>query len=225
MFKKLFLLVLVASLSQLCFSQIVTDSDFDNFAGEEIILKNGKIDYVNSALHIAELYGLDKNNAISKTYIVDAPGKTKDQIYVEVNNWFIHSFVNAQSTVDFSDKEQGTIIGKGYLPKVSAHNSVGGSSEVSAWIIIRVDIKDDRFRVITTIQEYDMLVMSPLTVMVSDVPVPTKQIPSECFPFKGNNFKKNCSKAFVNCHIWSRVVINKLSEAVINGITGTEDDW
>ena len=104
---------MVASLSQLCFSQIVTDSDFDNFAGEEIILKNGKIDYVNSALHIAELYGLDKNNAISKTYIVDAPGKTKDQIDVKVNNGFIDTLVDAQSTVYFSKKEKGTIMVNG----------------------------------------------------------------------------------------------------------------
>lgn len=224
--RKILLLVSLLFSFYASYSQVVTEADFANYAGEDIVLKgNGKIDYVKSALLLRDLYGLDKSNAITKTYIIDVPNKTKDQIYVEVNNWFIHSFVDGESTVEFADKEQGSIIGKGYIKNVSSHNSLGGSSQVSAWIIIRVDIKDNKFRIMTTIQQYDMLVATMATAMISDRPVPVKQLPAECFPFKGDTFKKNCSKAFVNCHIWSLIVINKLSEAIVNGITGTEDEW
>lgn len=221
----LFLIFTLLIYNTMSKAQIVTELDFQNYQGEELIYKKGKIDYIKTALKLRDMYGLDKNNAISNTFVIEAPGKAKEEIFVEANNWFIHSFVSAKSTIEFADKDQGVLIGKGYIANVSSHQSMGGSSEVSAWIIVRVDIKDEKFRVITTIQQYDMLVITLATAMVSNEPVPIKQLPSECFPFKGDTFKKNCSKAFVNSHIWSNIVISKLTEAVLNGITGTEDDW
>lgn len=73
-------------------SQVVTPEDFANYNGEELVVESNEIDYVESALHIKDLYGLDKNNAITRTTIVEAPEKTKNQIYIDVNTWFIHTF-------------------------------------------------------------------------------------------------------------------------------------
>lgn len=215
--KKIMLLVLLF-FSCATYSQIVTRAEIESVVGDDI-------DFVKTALNIRDKYGLDKNNAITNTYVIDVPGKTKEQIFVEANNWFVHSFVNSKSVIDFNDKEEGVIIAKGYIPHVASHNSIGGASEINAWVIIRVDIKNHKFRIMTTIQKYDMEVITLATAMASDKPLPVEQLPSECFPFKGKTFKKTFSKAFVYSHVWSLIIIDKLSEAVINGITGTEDDW
>ena len=152
----LFLIFTLLIYNTMSKAQIVTELDFQNYQGEELIYKKGKIDYIKTALKLRDMYGLDKNNAISNTFVIEAPGKAKEEIFVEANNWFIHSFVSAKSTIEFADKDQGVLIGKGYIANVSSHQSMGGSSEVSAWIIVRVDIKDEKFRVITTIQQYNL---------------------------------------------------------------------
>lgn len=80
----------------------------------------------------------------------------------------------------------------------------------------------------TTVQEYDMdMGTGVLGAMggTSDQTTHVTWAPKDCFPFSGKKYKKTTSKAFVNCHIWSQVVINKLTEAVLNGITGTEEEW
>lgn len=213
-------------------SQIVTSEDFSNYNGKELIVDGNEIDYVESALHIKELYGLDKNNAITRTTIVEAPGKTKNQIYIDVNTWFIHTFNSGKSVIQLNEKEAGVVVGKGYIENVAQHVSFASSADIHAWVIIRVDIKDNKFRVMTTVQEYDMDmgagVLGAMSSGMNGTPDQTTHVtwaPKDCFPFSGKKYKKTTSKAFVNCHIWSQVVINKLTEAVLNGITGTEEEW
>ena len=43
-------------------------------------------DFMRTATALAELYPLDKNNAISRSVIYNIPGKTANEIYLEVNN-------------------------------------------------------------------------------------------------------------------------------------------
>lgn len=209
-------------------SQVVTSEDFSNYNGKELIVDGNEIDYVESALHIKELYGLDKNNAITRTTIVEAPGKTKNQIYIDVNTWFIHTFNSGKSVIQLNEKEAGVVVGKGYIENVAQHVSFASSADIHAWVIIRVDIKDNKFRVMTTVQEYDMDMGTGVLGAMGGPPIQTTHVtwaPKDCFPFSGKKYKKTTSKAFVNCHIWSQVVINKLTEAVLNGITGTEEEW
>lgn len=109
-------------------SQVVTSEDFSNYNGKELIVDGNEIDYVESALHIKELYGLDKNNAITRTTIVEAPGKTKNQIYIDVNTWFIHTFNSGKSVIQLNEKEAGVVVGKGYIENVAQHVSFASSA-------------------------------------------------------------------------------------------------
>lgn len=92
-------------------------------------------------------------------------------------------------------------------------------------------------RITTTIQEYEMekgtgtgmailgaLAGSPATRAQMAQTTTVKFIPSECFPFTTKQ-KKEGAKGFVKGHVYSVIVINKLKEAVLNGLTGGEDDW
>ncbi|MFR2069327.1 MAG: DUF4468 domain-containing protein [Bacteroides nordii] len=226
--KKTILALLMLSFLTNVYSQAVTEEDFKNYNGNELVLdEEGDIDYVKSALNIKDLYGLDKNNAITRTTIIDAPGKNKDQVYVEVNNWFVHSFNSGKSVIQLNDKEAGVVIGKGFINNVAKHTSFASNANIHAWIIIRIDIKDDKFRVMTTIQSYEMEVGTGVLGAIGGDTSTTRDTwqPEQCFPFDGKRYKKTTSKAFVNCHIWSQIIINKLIEGVVNGITGTEGDW
>lgn len=213
-------------------AQVVNSDDLNGYNGEELVLNDDGIDYIESAIKIMDMYGLDKNNAITRTTIVNASAKMKEQIYIEVNNWFIHSFNSGKSVIQLNEKEAGAVIAKGFIPNVAQHVSFTSSADIHAWVIIRVDIKDFRFKITTTIQEYEMEmgtgIIGAMNTGLNGTPDTKTRMtwqPKDCFPFVGKRYKKTTSKAFVNCHIWSQIVTNKLSESVLNGITGTENDW
>ncbi len=48
--------------------------------------------------------------------------------------------------------------------------------------------------------------------------------PSKCFPYTDDH-KKEGAKAIFNCHLFCLRLINKLSDAVINGVNDLGDDW
>lgn len=225
--KTLFTIVLL-SVSFTLYSQVVTPDDFKNYNLSKFD-SNGdsKADYIESALTIKDIYGLDKNNSITRFSIVDAPKKTKEKIYLDVNSWFIHSFNNGNSVIQLNDKDAGVIIGKGYVENVAEHTSFTSNAFVHAYVIVRVDIKDEKLKITTTIQEYVLdMGTGILGAMNGDISTRRVQwLPKDCFPFNSKNYKKTTSKAFVNCHIWSLVIADKLAEAVLNGITGTEEEW
>lgn len=192
--------------------QIITDTEFKEYQGKELVFKKNKVDYVQSALKLKELYSLDKNNAITRSIIIDSISKSLDEIYVETNSWFTHSFNDGKSVIQLNDKDAGSVIGKGYISNIS-YNIVDGTT-VNAWIIIRVDIKNNKFRITTTIQEYE-------AVIGGDV---FKWLPNEYYPFKKSSYEKTTARAFVNSHIWSEIIISKLKDAILKGVTNA-DNW
>lgn len=170
-------------------AQIVTKADFEAIDMTHFDLNgDGKVKDQEAAEAIKNLYALDKNNAITRVEIVDSIPKTKEQIYVDVNNWFVHSFNDGKSVIQFNDKEQGVIIGKGYVANMGSTLSFASNVDISAWVIIKVDLKDRKMRITTTIQSYEMEKgMGWLGAIAGGAAATQKQhvelIPSECFPY------------------------------------------
>jgi hypothetical protein len=201
--------------------------------GTLVYKSNGKkIDFEKSALSLKHCYILDKNGNLSRTFIFDIKGKSKERIYVEVNNWFIHTFNNGKSVIQLNDKEEGCIIGKGHIPFLGAHFSAFYNIKLSTWIIIRVDIKDEKIRVSTTISGYEiergtggfgafaagMNGVRPQTIYY-------EKEAKDCFPFTKKQ-KKEGSIGFVNGHIESENLIKSIYAAAKGGMIGNENhDW
>lgn len=61
-----------------------------------------------------------------------------------VNDWFVRSFNNGKSVIQLNDKDAGCIIGKGYISNLGDTQSFFTNSHISAYVIIRTDIKDNR---------------------------------------------------------------------------------
>lgn len=222
-----FLLTLVALVS---YSQITTYEDFKK-ASEGLIVykdvKKGKIDYEKSALRLADLYPLDKHDAITHSMIFDVPGKSAEEIYIEVNNWFVHSFRDGKSVIQLNDKEAGCIIGKGYVKGLGTTAGFSNNSEAAAWVIMRVDIKDEKIRMISTIQSYEVTKSTGVgLVMLGARPQPDRvveYIPSKCFPYTKKE-KGTGSKALTLAHCWIVTISDQLYDALVLGITGFEED-
>lgn len=107
---------------------------------------------------LAELngqYNLDENGNVTITKVIDLPTLKKDEIYVRALSYFSYNYSNGKSVIQVQEKETGLIIGKGLYENVH----VGVSlivNEISAWHVIRLDIKDEKIRIIVTLTQYDI---------------------------------------------------------------------
>lgn len=216
-------------------AQITSYDEFKKTSEDIIIYKNkkrDKIDFEKTAIALSSLYPLDKHNGISRAIIYTLPGKSKNEIFLEVNNWFIHYFGTGRSDILLNDKEEGCIIGRGYVDELGTTVGFSNKSEAAAWVVIRADIKDEKMRVIATIQSYEviktlgtgLMILGALTGVYAD-PTPrlVEYVPSECFPYT-NEEKGTGSKALTLAHCWIANMFDLLYEAVKTGVTGLEND-
>ncbi|MDE6689272.1 MAG: DUF4468 domain-containing protein [Prevotella sp.] len=172
---------------------------------------------------------LDKNNSLTYTQVIDCGEKTKEQLYILLNYWVSNSFNDANSVIQLNDKDAGVIICQGYVSGIAAN--VGGMNAyvVSIKPIIKLDIKDKKIRVTYTVQYYDIERSNGVLTASSYGNPVTKQkwALEKTYPFvPKDSHKKTSSKALVMTHAYSNVIMDKIEEAVKNGIVGNEgDDW
>ena len=176
-------------------------------------------------------YPLDQNQQISFTTVIEAPNKTKDELFTMLNSWFVASFNSGKSVIQMTDKEQGIIIAKGYLSGVGSRVGFSKSVIVGEYIIIRLDIKDEKIRLISSIQEYYMDTSIGVGQVLfggaalSDIEFPVYQ----GYPFDNKshkNYRREAAIGYVGGIVYSKVLIKKIEKAINFGITGTEDsDW
>ncbi len=166
--------------------------------------------------------------------MIDCGESTKEQLYVTLNYWFTATFNDANSVIKLNDKETGVIIAEGYVAGIANHTGGTNSYNVNIRPIIKVDIKDNRIRVTYTVQYYDVNIaigggfigaLSNTATKISN----EKWGLETCYPFTEKDehkSKKTSSKALVMTHDYSNVIMDKIEEAVKNGLVGNEnDDW
>jgi hypothetical protein len=85
------------------------------------------------------------------TEVVDIPGQKQKDIYNKTRQWFSQYFVSGKSVVDYENAEVGTIIGNGIADNGS---DPLGLITYKFRYNIRIDTKDEKFRVVTKIIEH-----------------------------------------------------------------------
>jgi len=67
---------------------------------------------------------------------------SKDELFVKANDWMIGMFVDASSVIQFSDKEEGVLIGK-YLMngEMKTSTSFYGTVSVDSRVYAKIDIR------------------------------------------------------------------------------------
>ncbi|MBO4826207.1 MAG: DUF4468 domain-containing protein [Prevotella sp.] len=222
-------------------AQVMKGADLEKYAKERYGDK-----WLDAARNLAEGLTLDKNESLTYQQVIEAPGKTKQQLYVALNYWATATFKDKQA-ITLNDKEAGCIIITSTIPDIAEHMGTINRYAVSITPVIRIDIKDGKVRVTYTVQTYDVLAdlsggwLSPFekdnktfgdskrkkddktNAMLYD----QQWEIAHHYPFvEKDPQKRTCAKALVMTHAYSNAIMDKVEEAVKNGIIGNEDeDW
>ena len=220
-------------------AQVMKASDLEKYAKEKYGDK-----WLDAAKNLASGLTLDKNESLTYQQIIEVPGKTKQQLYIALNYWVTATFKDKQA-VTLNDKDAGCIIISSTIPSIVEHMGTLNKYTVSITPIIRLDIKEGRIRLTYTVQNYDILQdvsggwLSPTDK--NDKPYQDGKRKAEDktnanlydeqweiakhYPFVEKDAqKRTCAKALVMTHAYSNAIMDKVEEAVKNGIVGNEDD-
>lgn len=233
------LLMVVGSAS----AQIMKSADLEKYAKVRYGDK-----WLDAAKNLSAELTLDKNESLTYQQIIDAPGKNKNQLYILLNYWATATFQDRQA-ITLDDKESGTIIISSTMPNIVEHMGTLNEYSISITPVIKIDIKDERIRVTYTVQNYDILNNSGggwLGGILRDDNEgrrpygDNKRMKDDKtdrnlydeqweiahhYPFVEKDAQKRSSaKALVMTHAYSNAVMDKIEEAVKNGIVGNEDD-
>lgn len=225
--KKVIIFLFVALCSMSASAQFMRAEELEKYAKEKYGDK-----WEVAAQNIKSQVSLDKNNSLTYTQVIECPGKSKDQLYVLLNFWYTNTFNDAKSVIQLNDKELGCIIGKGFVAGIAGHTGGSNAYVVNIAPIIKTDIKDEKVRVTYTISAYDVDKAAGAGVWGALAGVRPSQVDEtwaleKCFPFASKDkHKKISAKAIVMAHAYSNVIMDKIEEAVKNGLTGNEtDNW
>ncbi|MBR2103400.1 MAG: DUF4468 domain-containing protein [Prevotella sp.] len=220
-------------------AQVITAADLEKYAKERYGDK-----WLDAAKNLAENISLDKNQSLTYQQVIEAPGKTRDQLYVALNYWATATFKDKQA-ITLNDKDAGCIIISSTIPSIVNHTGTINKYSVSITPVIRLDIKEGRVRVTYTVQSYDILAdISGGWLSLTD---PDERTFGDSkrkrddktnanlydaqweiaghYPFVEKDAqKRTCAKALVMTHAYSNAIMDKVEEAVKNGIVGNEDD-
>ena len=220
-------------------AQVMKTADLEKYAKQRYGDK-----WVDAAMTLSRDMKLDKNESLTYQQVIEAPGKTKQQLYVAINYWATATFKDKQA-ITLNDKDAGCIIISSTISNIAEHIGTVNKYSVSITPVIRIDIKDGKVRVTYTVQTYDILADISggwLTLLESNDKTygDSKRKKDDKtnanlydqqweiarhYPFVEKDAqKRTCAKALVMTHAYSNAVLDKVEEAVKNGIVGNEDD-
>ena len=221
--------------------QVMKAADLEKYAKEKYGDK-----WLEAARNLASGLTLDKNESLTYQEVIQAPGKTKQQLYVALNYWVTATFKDKQA-ITLNDKDAGCIIVSSSIDGIADHTGTVNRYVVSITPIIRLDIKDEKVRVTYTVQNYDILrdksggYLSGLTANSDERTYGDAKRKADDktnanlydeqweivqhYPFVEKDAqKRTCSKALVMTHAYSNAIMDKVSEAVQHGLVGNDDD-
>lgn len=241
--KNVFLLILLACLfcgNTVVQAQVMKAADLEKYAKQKYGDK-----WLDAAKNLASTLTLDKNESLTYQQVIEAPGKTKQQLYVALNYWATATFKD-NNAITLNDKDAGCIIISSTIKNIAEHMGTISKYSVSITPIIRLDIKDGKIRVTYIVQNYDILddisggwfgiATDDKNRSYADAKrkADDKTNPNlwdeqweiaRHYPFVEKDSKKRtCAKALVMTHAYSNAIMDKVEEAVKNGIVGNDDD-
>lgn len=241
--KNVLLLILLACLfcgNTVVQAQVMKAADLEKYAKQKYGDK-----WLDAAKNLASTLTLDKNESLTYQQVIEAPGKTKQQLYVALNYWATATFKD-NNAITLNDKDAGCIIISSTIKNIAEHMGTISKYSVSITPIIRLDIKDGKIRVTYTVQNYDILddisggwfgiATDDKNKSYADAKrkADDKTNPNlwdeqweiaRHYPFVEKDSKKRtCAKALVMTHAYSNAIMDKVEEAVKNGIVGNDDD-
>ena len=220
-------------------AQVMKAADLEKYAKQKYGDK-----WLDAAANLASTLTLDKNESLTYQQVIDAPGKTKQQLYIALNYWVTATFTDKQA-ITLNDKDAGCIIISSTIKNIAEHIGTINKYSVSITPVIRLDIKEGKIRITYTVQTYDVLAdisggwLSPTDDANKTYGDSKRKADDKTnanlydekweiakhYPFVPKDAqKRTCAKALMMTHAYSNAIIDKVEEAVKNGIVGNDDD-
>ena len=145
------LLLLVGVLS--ASAQFITSQDLEKYAEK----KYGD-SWVKTAKKLEKQFSIDGNGALTYRKIVQMPGKSKNELYMMLNDWLSTTFCTSDRyTIRLRDTARGKIVAQGYVRNIAKYDGVVNQYLVSISPIVTCDIKDERVRVTYSVPLLDVV--------------------------------------------------------------------
>ena len=224
-------------------AQVMKSADLEKYAKQRYGDK-----WLDAAKNLSSELYLDKNESLTYQQVIPAPGKNSQQLYVALNYWVTATFKDRQA-ITLNDKDAGCIIVTSTIKNIAEHMGTLKKYSVNITPVIRLDIKDEKVRVTFTVQNYDILSDLNSGWLSFGVGDENKAIFGDSkrkaddktnyylydeqweiakhYPFEEKDAqKRTCSKALVMTHAYCNAFMDKVEEAIKNGIVGNDDsDW
>jgi len=84
-----------------------------------------------------------QENQIIYTGVVNAEGKSKDQIFNSAKFWFTENFRSSKSVLEIDDREMGVLSGRAWSSVTMIDD---GLTDFRGWYQIIIEVKDGRYR-------------------------------------------------------------------------------
>lgn len=168
-------------------------------------------------------WSLDDNNNVTVVRIIEVPNMSKDEIFQRALNYFTYNYVSGKSVIQTQDKEAGVIVGKGLYDNVHRGINVF-TMNVSAWHILRIDVKEGKARAIVTLLQYEKKIVSR-----NSAPSYSTSYIAQEYPInpKGTN-KTIMAKAFYKTFKKANSTLENLEKTIKEGSTSKDienSDW
>jgi len=153
---KKFFFTLLASVAMTFASATVANAQMISQTNLEQYAKNmygNKFD--KAAINMAQNYTLDNQGNMVFTKEISAPTMTKDELYMEMANWFVCNYDNA---IQFADKETGTLIARPYIENIARAAGGFDAYNVSICPTVRANISDGKVNITYTLHDYNVVV-------------------------------------------------------------------
>ncbi|WP_445956223.1 DUF4468 domain-containing protein [Yeosuana sp.] len=105
-----------------------------------------------------------ESNPVTK--IVTVENAKQNELFVRANNWMVGAFNNAESVIQFTDKESGTITGKYLLGTVTTASKYGPARRVFA--LIKIQVKDNASKITITPDSFSYAKGNPYTLYTNE---------------------------------------------------------
>lgn len=220
-------------------AQAIKIADLEKYAKERYGER-----WLDAAKNLATGLTLDANQSLTYQEIIEAPGKTKQQLYIALNYWATATFRD-NNAITLNDKDAGCIIISSTIKNIAEHTGTLSKYSVSITPVIRLDIKEGRVRMTCTVQNYDVL--SDVSGGWLSIPDSDRRTYGDSqrkaedvtnpnlydehweialhYPFVDKDpQKRTCAKALVMTHAYTNVILDKVATAIKTDMLGN-DDW
>ena len=114
-------------------AQIMKSADLEKYAKERYGDK-----WLDAAKNLAGTLKLDKNESLTYQQVIEAPGKTKQQLYVALNYWATATFKD-KNAITLNDKDAGCIIISSPIDGIADHTGT-----LNRYIVSITPVTQDR---------------------------------------------------------------------------------